>query len=206
MGARCPPLENAIPALRGGDLNKMFERIVREAPGNKTLSDQERKDLEEMKIPEYIVYVHSRPSSSPAIEISPVLDKSLPPWIVSFDNFVTTEEAQIIIDLGYKQGYERSRDVGAVKFDGSFDGVESKGRTSENAWCNKECRSNEVVTRVMNRMSNIMGIPPENSEDLQLLKYEVGQVCAATKSCYCISIISPSSPSSSITLTTITSR
>lgn len=175
MDARCPKLEEAKPALLPGDLNKMFERIVKEAPGNRTLTDKERKQLKEKKIPEYTVNIISRPSTSPAIEVSPILDKTLPPWIVTFDNLITPEEAQTLIDLGYKQGYERSRDVGGQKFDGSFDGVESKGRTSENAWCNKDCRADETVQLVMKRMSNVMGIAPENSEDLQLLKYEVGQ-------------------------------
>lgn len=109
MGARCPELENPTPALKPGDLNKMFENIVKNAPGNKTLSDDERKELEAKKIPEYTVTVHSRPSSSPAIEVSSILDKSLPPWIVTFDNFLTPEECQELIDFGYEAvSYHRS--------------------------------------------------------------------------------------------------
>ena len=177
MDARCPPLPDAIPALKPGDLNKMFERLVKTAPGNRTLTDNERRELEEKNITEYTVTVHSRPSTSPAIEVSSVLDHSLPPWVITFDNFLTPEECQALIDIGYEYGYERSRDVGEVKFDGTFDGKESVGRTSENAWCSslKGCREKEVIQRVMGRMSSIMGIPPENSEDLQILKYEIGQ-------------------------------
>ena len=79
--------------------------------------------------------------------------------------------------MGYKYEYKRSEDVGAKKFDGSHDAVQSKGRTSENAWCSamKGCRNETMPTRIHNRMSKVMGIPAENGEDLQLLKYEVDQ-------------------------------
>jgi prolyl 4-hydroxylase len=98
--------------------------------------------------------------------------------VITLDNFTTPEECQTLIDLGHKAGYERSKDVGRnQKFDGSFDAVQSTGRTSENAWCSEraECRQDPVVQNVMNRMGKILDIPPENSEDLQLLKYEVSQ-------------------------------
>ena len=70
-----------------------------------------------------------------------------------------------------------SEDVGDIKFDGSHDSVQSERRTSENAWCSssKGCRDEEIPTRLHQRMSAVLGIPPENSEDLQLLKYEKGQ-------------------------------
>jgi prolyl 4-hydroxylase len=102
MGARCPELPDQVPALKPGDLNKMFEMIVRDAPGNKTLTSDERKELNDRQIPEYTVTVHSRPSSSPAIEVSATLEKALPPWLVTFDNFLSPEECQELIDLGYE--------------------------------------------------------------------------------------------------------
>jgi prolyl 4-hydroxylase len=174
METRCPPLTGVKPALGAGDLNKMFERIVREAPGNRTLSDEDRKELEEKGLTEYTVTVLSSPSD----DVSASSRKAkASPWIITFDNFLTPEEAQAIIDIGYEFGYERSKDVGAENFDGSFESMESQGRTSENAWCDntKGCRDREVIQKVTKRMSEIMGIPPENSEDLQILKYEQGQ-------------------------------
>ena len=177
MDTRCPPLPNAFPALEPGHLNKMFEKIVKTAPGNRTLTDADRQELREKNMTEYTVTVHSRPSTSASIEVSAVLDRSLPPWIVTLDDFLTPEECRAIIDLGYHHGYERSRDVGDLKFDGTFDGVESVGRTSENAWCSgmKGCRQHEIIQNVMSRMSRVMNIPSDNSEDLQILKYEKGQ-------------------------------
>lgn len=179
MKARCPELKDAVPGLKPGSLNKMFERIISTAPGNSTstLTDDKRKLLEEALVPEYTVTVHSRPEVSPDDETSKEMDKKFPPWVITFDNFITAEECQTLIDLGHKNGYERSKDVGKQKFDGSHDGQESQGRTSENAWCSAKsgCRPHKTVQRVMNRMSYVLDIPAGNSEDLQLLKYEKGQ-------------------------------
>lgn len=177
MNVRCPKLTDVEPALKPGDLNKMFERIVETAPGNRTLTAEEKKALQDEKIPEYSVVVHSRPNDSPATEVSLDNDKKLPPWLITFENFLTPEECEALIQLGFKYGYKRSKDVGAKKFDGSHEAKESKGRTSENAWCSvKEgCREEDIPKRIHERAAKIMGIPPPNSEDLQILKYEVGQ-------------------------------
>jgi prolyl 4-hydroxylase len=155
----------------------MFERIVETAPGNRTLTDAERKALQEEGMTEYSVVVHSRPSDSPSTEVSLKKDKELPPWLITFENLLTPEECEAMIQLGYKYKYKRSRDVGARKFDGTHEGKESKGRTSENAWCSvKEgCRNEDIPKRLHERAAKILGIPPENSEDFQILKYEKSQ-------------------------------
>jgi prolyl 4-hydroxylase len=174
LSTRCPKIEQT-PALKPGDLNKMFERIVATAPGNLTLSDEEKKAYEDM--PLYTVHVHSRPSSEPSTKVSAASDRTLPPWVVTFEDFVTQEEADAMIQHGYKFVYKRSEDVGKERFDGTHDSVKSERRTSENAWCShtKGCRGLDVPQRLHNRISKVLGIPPENSEDFQLLKYETGQ-------------------------------
>jgi prolyl 4-hydroxylase len=139
------------------------------------MTDSEKQELAEQKMPYYTVHIHSRPA--PATEISAALDKSMPPWIVTFDNFVTDEECDALVALGYEHEYKRSEDVGELKFDGSHDSIKSERRTSENAWCSDfgGCRPQEVPQRVHDRMATVMGIPANNSEDFQILKYEVGQ-------------------------------
>ena len=74
-------------------------------------------------------------------------------------------------------GYERSEDVGRLQADGSYDSVQSTGRTSENAWCShrNNCRTDPIVEKVHERIAKVTGIPKEHSEDLQLLKYTPGQ-------------------------------
>mmetsp|Transcript_19033 Transcript_19033/g.39883 ORF Transcript_19033/g.39883 Transcript_19033/m.39883 type:complete len:542 (-) Transcript_19033:463-2088(-) len=174
---RCPALPDAVPALKEGDLNKLFERIVESAPGNRTLTVNDRQELAKLEMPEYSVKVHSRPSDGPGTEINIESDKNLRPWVITFDNLLTDEECDALIQHGYDAGYKRSEDVGKRNFDGTHDSKKSKGRTSENAWCStrNECRGKTVPKRVLDRLSSIMGIPFDNSEDLQILKYETGQ-------------------------------
>ena len=177
METRCPKLPDAIPALKPGDLNSMFQRIIETAPGNRTLTDEDRRQLAEAEIPEYTVTVHSRPSDRALTEIDIHQDQKLSPWLITFDNFLTDQECDSLIQHGYDNGYKRSEDVGEQGLDGIVSGRKSKGRTSENAWCSTKngCREKVVPRRVHDRMSTVLGIPSENSEDLQLLKYEVGQ-------------------------------
>jgi len=178
---------NAAPGLEFGEMNLMFERIVETAPGNVSdatqLAAQEGR-IQEDGTPIYTVTVHSRPESpSPKPDENGVIptdsqrDRKEAPWVITFDNFMTSEECQHLINQGYRNGYERSTDVGKRLADGSYDKKQSTGRTSENSWCDSKsgCRQDPVVDRILKRLANVTGIPDENYEDLQLLKYEVGQ-------------------------------
>jgi prolyl 4-hydroxylase len=194
---RCVQLNTnkAEPALRHpGDLNRLFERIIRQAPGNRTLSESSEKQpprLAEQRMPMYTVHVHSRPeertSSSPTDHQSILYASPLSPWIVTFDNFVTDEECDALIALGYEYGYQRSDHVG-----GGGGGTAALSdpppprkqqhqrepkRTSENAWCSDHsgCRRRDLPQLLHQRMASVLDIPPHHSEDLQILKYETGQ-------------------------------
>lgn len=130
MSVRCPPLHDDVrPGLLPGEMNKMFERIVRTAPGNSTDQNIEIKD----GMRNYTVHVHSRPGPLNEGEESNSIFRDLaePPWIITFDNFLSAEECGHLIKLGYKSKYERSEDVGELRVDGSFGSVQSSKRTSE---------------------------------------------------------------------------
>ncbi|KAL9179342.1 hypothetical protein ACHAXT_008632 [Thalassiosira profunda] len=177
MKARCPPLGDDVrPGLLPGELNAMFERIVDTAPGNQT-GEVEIAD----GMTNYTVQVISRPAPFAKDEgpiISRERDLEEPPWVVTFDNFITPEECKHLIEMGQTSGgYERSEDVGRLQADGSYDSVQSTGRTSENAWCShrNNCRTDPIVEKVHERIAKVTGIPKEHSEDLQLLKYTPGQ-------------------------------
>jgi prolyl 4-hydroxylase len=166
------------PALYPGSLNKMFSRIVKSAPGNQTtLSAEEKQQLEESNMPMYTVNILSGPGVDSKAENTVAMDKSSPPWVVTFDNFLTEDECQTLIDLGTEYKYKRSEDVGAVRFDGSHEGVQSERRTSENAWCSSHegCRDREIPQRIHDRIAKVLDIPAVNSEDFQMLRYEKGQ-------------------------------
>jgi prolyl 4-hydroxylase len=128
---RCPPLGDDVrPSLLPGELNAMFERIVNTAPGNRT--DDPNYVLEE-GMTNYTVTVHSRPRSfgpDEEVVIGPERDLEEPPWVITFENFVTVEECEHLISLGYKSEYERSEDVGDLLPDGTFDSIQSESRTS----------------------------------------------------------------------------
>ena len=188
FGTRCPKrADDAEPGLRPGELNLMFERIVETAPGNQTEASQvaaKEKKVQDDGTPFYTVTVHSRPESPAAIAdesgVIPVdmkQDRREDPFVVTFDNFLTDEECDHLIQLGYSTGYDRSKDVGTVTTDGTYTAVESKTRTSENAWCSEKtgCRDDPISKRVMERIANVTKIPSENFEDFQMLKYEEGQ-------------------------------
>jgi prolyl 4-hydroxylase len=144
---RCPYDPNDPMAWsEPGDLNAMFTRIV---------TDPEFQ--------QYQPTILSQPDSTQ----KGILNG---PWVVVLDNFLSQEECDTLIELGAVKGYERSQDVGARKFDGTFDGKESSGRTSTNAWCTEECWEHATTQLVHDRMHHLIQVPPGNYEYLQLLR------------------------------------
>jgi prolyl 4-hydroxylase len=140
-----------------GDLNEFFTNIT-------TLESYQQFEPN----------VLSRPSYLPG-DTEESTNYQIGPWVVVLENVVSQEEAELMIELGRVEGYERSEDVGELKFDGTIESNVNDGRTSTNAWCQNDCYKNETAKRVIERVTNITNIPEENSEYLQLLKYEVGQ-------------------------------
>lgn len=98
------------------------------------------------------------------------------PWVVLFENFLSDEESDRLIELGKIQGYERSADVGKERPDGSHDSKVSDSRTSHNTWCNDaRCINDPHVKAVVDRIADVTETQVDNSEFLQLLEYEPGQ-------------------------------
>jgi len=97
------------------------------------------------------------------------------PWIILFENFLDDSEAERMIELGHEQKYERSADVGTRKADGTYSKSINQGRTSTNSWCLNSCYTDPVARDIMDRIENVTGVPETNSENLQLLRYEVNE-------------------------------
>jgi prolyl 4-hydroxylase len=97
------------------------------------------------------------------------------PWVVVIDDFITTQEADRLVELGYEEGYERSTDVGDETPDGDFEALVSTGRTSQNAWCEEKCMDDQLTRSVFVKLENLVQLSMNHSESLQLLRYEVGQ-------------------------------
>lgn len=153
---RCPMPENLTDIFVAGGLNQMFDRIV---------TDPYYQEL-------YTIEILSRPNNDTTAKSKRTKDT---PWVVTVDNFLTDEECDTLIRLGGELGYQQSLDVGQKKFDGTFDSVQSPGRTSTNAWCQDACFDDPITKQVLAKIENLTGVPDENSEFLQLLKYEKAQ-------------------------------
>jgi len=97
------------------------------------------------------------------------------PWVVTFDNFLTDEECDRLIEHGERLNFERSTDVGKKNFDGTMEKVVSQGRTSSNAWCKGNCNNDTVVEEIMRRINTVTRTELNNTEQLQILKYEPGE-------------------------------
>lgn len=146
---RCP-LNTTGPAAWGpGDLDKFFTRITTD--------------------PKYKTTILGQPDM-PSNKNTRAM-----PWIVVLDDFLTEEECIGLVALGTKRGFERSKDVGARKADGTFDSVQSEGRTSLTAWCLEDCFKDPLAQQVIQKLVNLTGIPDDHSEYLQLLQYTEGQ-------------------------------
>jgi prolyl 4-hydroxylase len=116
--------------------------------------------------------VLSRPRPFPEEDV----DYQEGPWVVIFDTFLTDHECDALVELGAEEGYERSGLVGVnTNLDGSFENLVGETRTSENAWCVDDCYENATAQVVMEKIENLTGFPETNSENLQMLKYEVEQ-------------------------------
>jgi len=159
---RCPIEPGNEPIWQPGDLNKLMENIVDDADGS---GEWKRYNAKAM----------SRPKNKRDGTLVEGVERD-GPWIVILDNFVSTDEADRLVELGVKQGYERSADVGKEKPDGSHDSQVSDARTSHNTWCQeKSCSEDELVVPVVERIGNVTRTGYNNSEYLQLLQYEPGQ-------------------------------
>jgi prolyl 4-hydroxylase len=159
---RCPALNmteaSKVNAWHPGDLNLMFERMVRLYQTEDATNDSQRQ------LPPLSIL--SRPD----------IERNGKPWIVQIDDFLTPTECDTLIELGRRRGYKRSTGLNFTKnADGTYGNVIDDVRTSSNAWCLEECHHNETTERILQRIAYLTNIPDINSEYLQLLHYDVGQ-------------------------------
>ncbi|EOD09048.1 hypothetical protein EMIHUDRAFT_465463 [Emiliania huxleyi CCMP1516] len=104
------------------------------------------------------------------------------PWVVTFDNLLSDEETDGIVEaVGGKSG-EYLKPSTTAKATRGKDGrvvlqdVPDQIRTSYNAWCQHPgCYNHPVHERVIERIMDIVGLPQNNAEHMQLLKYHPGE-------------------------------
>ena len=93
---------------------------------------------------------------------------STSPWVVTFDHFLTNEEADALISTQKK--WERSTDSGKMNEFGEVGRVLSTGRTSSNSWCRHECEQNEYVQSLTRKIEEVVNISSVNYESFQVLR------------------------------------
>lgn len=97
------------------------------------------------------------------------------PWVMTFDNFFTEEEAQALIQGGRMVGFDRSTDQGQVNAAGEMEKVVSQTRTSSNAWCIGACERLPQVQAVTARIESVTKVPKSHYESFQILEYSKNQ-------------------------------
>ena len=135
-----------------GDLNGMFERILSDAVIERDFGP---------------VIAHSRPGGDPGN--STIIDG---PYIITIDNFLTEEECTVLRNHGNNsgEGFVRSNTG-----DGKYMSSSRDVRTSSTNWCRDGCHEDSIVQGVHRRIEMLTGIPQENYECLQILRYSEGQ-------------------------------
>jgi prolyl 4-hydroxylase len=77
--------------------------------------------------------------------------------------------------LGAVEGIDPDYDDVMKNLDGAYEEDINSGRTSTTAWCVHDCYADEIAQGAIQTVTNLVDIPEENHEHLQLLKYEKGQ-------------------------------
>jgi hypothetical protein len=68
------------------------------------------------------------------------------PFVVTIDDFMTSEEADALITAGGVK-WERSTDTGTSNKFGETGRVLTEKRTSSNSWCREDCLANPHVQK-----------------------------------------------------------
>ena len=138
---QCPPDDELRPALRPGNLNKLMERIVQSSTSSSTTPHTD-----------YSVRALSRPSEEPATEVNIVVDKSLPPWVLQLDDFMTLEESKTMIQLDPSM-------LMATEYDSVSCSVKSG------------CRDQDLPGRLHQRLARTLQMPTNHTASFLITRY-----------------------------------
>ena len=149
-------------AIEAGGMDALFERMVRLADFSNwqpTVLSRPTKKIE-MNADNTFTSILSCEE-----DVTNPCNAQIGPWVITLENFITPEEISNFLKWGADIGYERSQAGDEI----------IEARTSSHAWCNDDCFDDAIVKSVRQRIVSVTGIPEENYECLQLLKYEPNQ-------------------------------
>ena len=99
---------------------------------------------------------------------------SLDPPIIQFNNFVPDMIVSELLKNGSFE-FERSADAGELDENFVYKSIISNSRTSSNSWCDEECQQMSAAQFLLSSIEEVTGIDRLHFEQLQVLKYEVGE-------------------------------
>lgn len=173
------PIDEGTNIFKPGDMNAMFERWLEEAGDNTSSYSKENLptggtlSIGKLNV---IMSPYHDASNLPKDEGEDVTTMPPLPWVVTIDNFLNDSECDRLIELGEVMGYRRSKGYSKERnLDGSAIFKLSDGRTSHSTFCSEGCDDDPLVEGVIERMIKLTGIPYQNYESLQLVRYEDGQ-------------------------------
>jgi len=163
LETKCP-IDVSTNIFKPGDINAMFERWLKDAGQDVSSFSMENlpiggtvPGIGELRV---ITSPYHDPLQYPRDKGEDEDDLPQLPWVVLVDNFLSDEESNRMIELGEAKGYKKSRVATEVR--GVF--AESKGRTSYNTFCDEKCAADPLIKPVIERMTNLTGIPYDNFE------------------------------------------
>lgn len=151
--------ERGKPAIKSGDLHATFHRIT--------------TDQEIMQKYQPVIHSHGMPNGVYWPENDDISDLKYSPWVVTLENVLSDNECDRLIKLGKQAGYERSEGISdELNEHGEYDSSTVDYRTSKNTWWYYE--NDPVTIALIERVEELIGIPAQYSESIQLLSYDVG--------------------------------
>lgn len=89
------------------------------------------------------------------------------PWVITIDDFMEDDEVDALLDAH----------VGGGRFERSLAGDATTAyRTSSTSWCNvPACEGDPRIQRLRAKVEKATGIPADNAEHIQTLRYEPGE-------------------------------
>jgi len=132
-------------------------------------SCKRRKGVQPGAVPGSVNRIFERiVAEEPGVNVLSDGRKAAEPWVITIDDFLSPSECEDILNAGSLKGSAWARSQAG-------DGVQA-ARTSSTAWCKGACLQNPTVQTVEQRVSTLLGgIPMENAEPMQVLRYELGQ-------------------------------
>ena len=116
------------------------------------------------------------------------------PPIVLFENFISPDDNEELLKFAIGSNLKRSTGQGKIDNNGIQEKKEIHDRTSTNAWCMGKCGRIPAMIRLRKKVSLMLGIPENNFEAAQILRYDEGQLYATHNDIGVLDFKSPAGP------------